>query len=203
MSPAKARLFVVIVTALAACGGSAVIDADTDGAGGSGAMGTSSNMSTSTTPPMVTTTTGMVTPSLCDDACDSLAQCSGDPGSCLAGCEQRSQGNCGEIHQRWMSCSLGETNTMCGFGPGQICGADLISYLECTGELVGEITCTPGPGVCGCDAFVSPGVVIEQRCDPVGCRCFIGGDVVGTCDVTEPCDLIGGCCAGVLFTGGP
>jgi hypothetical protein len=191
-----------LLTLLWACGGTAIIDAD--GQGGSGGTTTTSSTSSGPTTSSVTnnasSSTGVM-PSLCEPACDSLQDCNGGGSECVDQCNARAAGDCGELHQQWLSCSLGETNTMCGFGPGAICGPTLEEYLDCTGEIAGPSGCGIGPDFCSCSVFVSPGIDLTTECDGDGCICLRGGEVVGTCDGAQmDCEVVTGCCAGPLFT---
>ncbi|MCA9623381.1 MAG: hypothetical protein KC731_30380 [Myxococcales bacterium] len=186
-----------------ACGGTAVVDGDA-ASGGSGAQtgvgGASSSSSSTGQTSSSTSTTVTTTPAtLCAQACGTLGECADLPG-CVTTCEQRSSGNCGTRHETWISCSLGETNTMCGFGPGSVCGSELEAYLSCTGEVAGDILCEGTPAGCQCEAFVSPGISLTQTCIGDKCTCFVGDAAVGTCEANS-CDVVNGCCAGIYFTG--
>ncbi len=192
-----------MATLAASCGGKAVIDGDAGDGGRGGVDGATSTGPTMPSVNVATVTTGMM-PSLCAEACATLAMCDGPSAEpCTELCEAVPAG-CRDIHQRWLSCSLGETNTMCGLGPGQVCGPDLEEFLACTGKVVGDVACGGGPDGCSCSVFVSPGVVLEQVCGVEGCRCEMGGQLMGTCVPPDPsCDVLGGCCAGIFFTGPP
>jgi hypothetical protein len=185
---------------LAACGGKAVVDRADSSAGGSSSV-TSSATSMNVTSNVATTSTGMMG-NLCEAACDSLQQCGGGPGGCVDTCQTIADGVCGDIHQRWLSCSLGEGNTMCGEIPGTVCFPDLNEYLQCAAKLVGGLACSAGPDACSCEAFVSPGFSLTQRCDGGGCACIAADQLIGRCDLQgTTCDIVESCCAGVFFTG--
>lgn len=206
----RARLAAGVFTLLfvGACGGTAIVDpggsGGTGGAGaaggngGSGATGTGATTSTTTS-----TSTGMLE-GLCVPACESLKECGGGFNGCVEMCEQRQLGPCGDLHQTWLSCGLGETNTMCGFGAGAICAPQLEAWLDCSGIVAGELGCAGGPNACSCSVFVSPGVELTQSCADGNCECLFGGEMsIGFCpDPTFECDPIFNCCAGLFYTGG-
>lgn len=198
--------FVISGCLVAACGGKAVVDPPLAGAGG-GDTSTTTGVGGATGGPSAVSVVGSSASggpdSLCTEACASLASCGGDTGNCDAACEAV-QPPCREAHQRWLSCSLGETNTMCGLGPGVVCEPDLREYLECTGAFVGSERCSlASDGSCACTAFLSPGIVYDMACSgDDGCVCRRGDVPIGTCSLGETaCGIATGCCAGVYFTG--
>ncbi len=200
----KRSFFILLfsgATLFAACGGVAIIDgndSNSGGAGGSGSVTTTVANSSS----VMSSSSGAI-PQVCEVACDSLAECGGGPSNCLLGCQERLGGPCGEQHRQWLSCSLELANTMCGAPAGVSCEPELTAYLNCSEEVVGELSCSVSPDGCECSIFVSPGFEKSQTCDQQGCECFIGDELVGTC--SEPdvsCVLPFTCCAGLLFTGG-
>ena len=200
----------VAATTFAACGGTAIVDGQNDGSGGDGGAGgaTSSPTTTVTTDATVTSSsmqsssTG-VPSMLCEAACSTLADCGGPPFDCVARCDAQDP-LCDESHQAWLSCSLGETNTLCGFGPGSVCGPDLFEFLDCTnnGVLFTEICGINPNGMCSCSA--SGDAFYEQFCEEFGgCTCFINAELVGFCEPEDTvCGITTGCCAGLFFTTG-
>ena len=197
----------IVFAAIHACGGKAVVDgAANSGGTNTGGVNAGGANTGGTTPPDVAVVNvgpgvGGGAASMCGEACASFDPCGAAPVDCEQRCDSIG-GVCREAHQRWLSCSLGEVGTMCGIVPAQVCGPDLLSYLECSNVLVDE-SCVFGPGfACSCDGFISPGVSLSQTCDDGGnCLCFVGNTQVGVCREGEAaCGIGSGCCAGLFFT---
>lgn len=198
----------VTLTMIVACGGTAIVDPSSGtggngGNGGTGGTGTAGTGTGATTATTTSTSTGMIE-GLCVPACESLKACGGGFDGCVQKCEERQQSACGELHQAWLSCGLGETNTMCGFGAGVICGPQLEDWLDCSGIVAGDLGCAGGPDFCSCSVFVSPGVELTQECTDGGCECLLGGEQsIGFCPEPDPeCEPLFNCCAGLFYTGG-
>ena len=187
-----------------ACGGKAVIDGPPAGSGGAGGTAMTTGGTAGMSPAVVVGPApgvGGGPGSLCGAACDSLNDCGVPPPQCEERCDDVPP-VCRDAHQRWMSCSLGEVNTMCGSVPPLVCGDDLAEYLSCIG-IDGDELCSGGGGfACRCESFVSPGVLLQQECDDAGtCTCSVGDIPMGFCDKGDAsCGIFGGCCAGIFFT---
>ena len=198
-----------VTSMMIACGGTAIVDPSdgtggTGGTGGLGGTGTAATGTGATTTTTSSTSTGVIE-GLCVPACESLKACGGGFDDCIERCEERQQSACGDLHQEWLRCGLGEASTMCGAVAGQVCAPQLQAWLDCSGIVAGEVGCSLGPNGCACSVFVSPGIELTQECDSGGgCECSFGGEQpIGFCP--EPnfeCDFIYNCCAGLFFTGG-
>lgn len=188
------------LTIVAACGGNAIVD-PIDGASSSSASG-SGGSTTGISSSSSSSAGGAAPTGACADACASLDDCGGGSDECIASCESIEQRNCGDLHQTWLSCSLGETNTLCGPGPGQVCEPQLRDYLDCDPGFAGELGCIDEGEGCSCSVFVSPGIELKQRCDGAGnCECLAGGSSLGFCPGNDfACAPVANCCAGLFYT---
>lgn len=187
-----------------ACGGEAVIDPPL-GAGGASsttsATGAGGAVTIGATSVAVSTSTGIM--DNCAAACGSLQNCGSLP-DCEARCRFANDNvDCGDAHEDFLACSLGETGSMCGSVPAIACGTPLNAWLGCTDIVLTEDCAVSPQGDCACNAFVSPGIEYDQFCTPgSGCDCLIGGQVVGRCEPNaELCGITNGCCSGIFFTG--
>jgi hypothetical protein len=190
---------------LAGCSGTTIIDEG--GAGGAGGSGVNSTSATTTAPAdasATSTTSGSAggASTLCGVACDSLTKCGGGAPGCKEACEHRAEAPCGELHQAWLSCSIGLTHSMCNWGPITFCWEHLRDYHDCTGELG---TCGGfGSDSCSCSLAENPDVELTQTCASGSCHCLVNGQTWGLCEEAAfGCEIPYSCCAGPFFTGGP
>lgn len=189
---------------LVACGGEAVIDPPLGSGGATTTSGTGGASTTGVTNVAVSTSTMAM--DNCQAACASLEECASFPPGfdCLTQCRLANDApNCGDAHDDFIACALGESGSLCGSIPAVACSTSLNGWLTCTNLVPGE-SCAGSPaGDCACNAFVSPGIELDQVCTPgMGCECSIGGQVVGRCEPNdELCGIANGCCSGIFFTG--
>lgn len=171
-----------------ACGGATIIDAaESEGQGGGGGNDGTGG--------------GVAAPTLCERACSSLEDCDAGRDHCVTECEGRLQKGCGEAYREWIECALDRAGTLCG--DLSKVGCSIQEYMSCQPSPPGELGCNDGPDGCSCSVFVSPGIVLEQRCDASGqCGCYSGGEgpPVGTCpgEIFE-CSYVDNCCAGIFY----
>lgn len=192
----------LLLATLLACGGSVAIDGDSTG--GSTSVGVQNGAGGADTTVVASSTSTGVPATNCGLACASLQECGGGLDDCLAKCQAIEQGPCGELHQAWLDCAFGFTDTLCGTSGGILCEPQLRDYLTTCGPLVGETGCEENEDGCSCGVFVSPGVDFTQRCDAEGnCECLTGETSLGFCPGQNlTCDPIANCCAGLFYTSG-
>ena len=192
------------VLAIAACGGTAVLDGGSSGSGGQGTTSGTTNVTT-TNNVSVTTTTGPGGP--CGQACTAIEGCL-EISDCVSRCEQ-SPMECEAQQNEFLSCIAGQTTPgICEMPPP--CVNALERYRNCRGYgALGGMCGADGLGNCDCQLFDEHGNNFTVQCNVAGggsqCRCSMNGEPIGTCTSPNPmaCDAVGDCCGTILHVPAP
>jgi hypothetical protein len=192
---------ILLLAAVGACGGTAIIDPlDDDGAGGTG-TGTTTGTGTGTS----TGSPALEQP--CDDACDQLLSCVTLSENCKQGCSAPA-GSCEQDKIAMLACYQQALDDSCTDPDVSACADARTAYLTCRNATQTAGDCeAPAPFQCNCSISLQSGEVYASECGGTTCDCFADGDYVGTClqdpNTADVCVSSTSCCDAVLFIAAP
>jgi len=197
------RFSILALGAIAACGGTAVVDGVNQGGGGSTTT-TSTSSSTTTSP--TTTTSPMA---LCADICDAAAGCIEDPAGCVARCAAGS-GGCVSEQQAYLDCVLALGPSSPCETPALPCNQTMYDYLACREATPVQGECDSFGDECSCITWDEANHYYESFCEDSFepgsfCYCVKDETLVGTCrhDGDGECPVHSNCCSALVFTTAP
>jgi len=206
-----AAVGLLVLSAMAGCGGNVVVDPPTGGLGGAGGSGGGGGNTTTTT--ITTTTTSSTIPppaTYCESVCTQANQY-----GCLDGLEECIQG-CASTFEQYpectsevyglYDCALGQIATS-GCNAGENCQKEVDAFSQCLGGSTpcGEDGCFGSEDACTCEGQCDgQSLTVECYADAGGvqCVCSANGEPIAKCSGGDlSCSFFDGCCSEYFFGG--